>query len=28
MIPNVCKPFSVRYINTFDMLDEIGAKLG
>ena len=26
-IPNVCEPFHIRYINTFAMLRELGARL-
>ena len=26
-IPNVCEAFHIRYINTFDMLRELGARL-
>jgi len=26
-IPNVCEPFHIRYIDTFAMLRELGARL-
>jgi hypothetical protein len=26
-IPNVCREFNVEYVNTFDMLRELGIKL-